>query len=133
MAGFDVPTRGWVSLHADTNSVVTIPSTINGLPVASIGNNAFNDCTNLMTVAIPDTVTNIGDGAFEATPLSNVTIGSNVISIGASAFDFCTRLATVVLPSSVTSIGALAFCACQSLTNISIPFGVTNIGTGAFV
>ena len=45
---------------------VTIPSTINGLPVTSIGFMAFFNCTSLTNIAIPNSVTSIGDGAFEA-------------------------------------------------------------------
>jgi len=43
---------------------VTIPDTINGLPVTSIGDNAFNSLARLISVTLSESVTNIGDGAF---------------------------------------------------------------------
>ena len=43
---------------------VTIPGTINGLPVTSIGDHAFHYWHNLTSVTIPNSVTNIGDDAF---------------------------------------------------------------------
>jgi len=110
---------------------VTIPSTINGLPVTSIGETAFNVITNLTSVTIPNRVTNIGDYAFwSCNSLTNVII-PNVISIGQDAFFDC-GLSSVTLPNSVTSVGYEAFDGCSSLTRITIPYSVTNIGYSAF-
>jgi hypothetical protein len=54
---------------------VTIPDTINGLPVTSIGSGAFAWCSSLTSVTIPDTVTSIGGGAFEnCTSLTTITV-----------------------------------------------------------
>src|ERR1035437_4978053 len=53
-----------ITSYNGTNTVVTIPSSINGLLVTSIGNNAFYNCTNLTSVTIPNSVTNIGNYAF---------------------------------------------------------------------
>src|SRR4029077_59472 len=47
-----------------SSGAVTIPSTINGLPVTSIGDYAFFGCTSLTNVTIPNSVTNIGYAAF---------------------------------------------------------------------
>jgi hypothetical protein len=123
---------------------VTIPSTIAGLPVTSIGDFAFMGNSSLTSATIPDTVRSIRDGAFDAcTNLASVTIGSSVVSIGMLAFNFCTSLTSVNLPDSLRSIndGACAmgagcfgaFSYCTSLTNVVLGNSVTNIGDSAFL
>src|SRR5260221_11715509 len=112
---------------------LTIPSTINGLPVTSIGIGAFVNNIRLTNVTIPNSVTNIGSAAFEyCEGLTNVTIPSSVTSIGNYAFDFCVRLTNLTIPNSVTSIGTNAFSFCTSLTSFAIPSNVTSIAEGTF-
>ena len=111
---------------------VTMPSTINGLPVSSIGDLAFYECASLLSITIPNSVTSIGGWAFEYTGLTSITIPNSVASIGGWAFSGCTSLANVTLGNSVNSIGDDAFYWCTSLTGITIPGSVTNIGKGAF-
>ena len=53
-----------ITRHRGAVGAVTIPSAVNGLPVASIGSSAFKYCTNLTSVTIPDGVRSIGVGAF---------------------------------------------------------------------
>jgi hypothetical protein len=117
---------------------VTIPSTIEGLPVTSIGDSAFFESTNIAKVTIPNGVTNIGDHAFNGSGLAAVTVGNGVTTIGSFAFGFCHSLTSVIIPDSVTCIkdgggwvgGAFSFC--TSLTNVTVGRGVTNIGDFAF-
>ena len=112
---------------------VTIPDTINGLPVTSIGYQAFWLCTNLTSVTIPTSITSIGQGAFYfCTSLTNITIPTSVTSLGQDTFCYCWSLTSVMIPASVTSIGDHAFYDCTSLTNITIPASVTSIGAHAF-
>ncbi len=112
---------------------VTIPPSINGLPVTSIGDSAFRNCWSLPGATIGINVTSIGDSAFaDCWSLASVTIGPHVTSIGDSAFGNCWSLTRVTIPSSVTSIGAWAFYYCTSLTHVSVPGSVTSIGNGAF-
>jgi len=117
----------------DASGSITIPKTINGYTVTSIGSYAFEDCTSLTTITIPDGVTSIGKYAFSGcASLTTITIPDSVTSIGEYAFRVCTSLTTITIPDSVTSIGDWAFCVCTSLTTITIPDSVTSIGGSAF-
>ena len=104
------------------------------LPVSlnRIGVGAFSG-SSVITVDIPDSVTSIGNNAFERCRiLTSCTIGSGVTSIGEKAFYYCSDLPNITLPNSLRTIGASAFTDCSSFTNITIPSGVTSIDARAF-
>ncbi|MDE5768445.1 MAG: leucine-rich repeat protein, partial [Oscillospiraceae bacterium] len=110
---------------------IIIPETIEGLPVKSIGDDVFGGF--LTSITIPDSVTNIGDRAFDGCfKLKSVTIPSRVTNIGAFTFFGCSSLTSVVIPNSVTSIGFRAFSGCSLLESITIPDSVTEIEDYAF-
>jgi len=122
--------------------------------VTSIGDSAFESCTNLTDITIPDSVTSIGNSAFAYTGLKSITIPDSVTNIGNYAFFYtglksitipdsvtsiengtfynCSSLTDIVIPNSVTSIKTAAFSYCRSLTSITIPDSVTSIGSSAF-
>ncbi len=78
-------------------------------------------------------LTSIGNYAFDyCSGLTSVTIPNSVTSIGIEAFDYCSGLTDVTIPNSVTSIGNYAFSGCSGLTEVTIPNSVTSIGYGAF-
>ena len=107
---------------------VTIPDS-----VISIGNRAFSCCASLTSVTIPNSVTALGDRAFEMCySLTNVTIPDGVTSIGDYTFQGCSGLTSMTIPNSVASVGRFAFSACEGLTSMVIPSSVTSIGWGAF-
>jgi hypothetical protein len=127
--------NGTITITGYTGSggAVTIPDTINGLPVTTIGSGAFQNYSSLTNVTIGTNVTSIADSAFAyCTGLTNVTIGTNVTTIGDYAFDGCTSLNSIILPNSITSIGVAVFLGCTSLTNVAIPSSVTSLGDYAF-
>jgi hypothetical protein len=128
-------TDGTITIYGYTGpgGAVTIPGTIDSLPVTSIGENAFWGRTNLTSVTIPDSVTNIGDYAFTScTSLTNVVIGNKVSSIGNLAFSHCTNLTGITIPGSITTIPYQAFSYCTSLTDVTILHGVSSILDEAF-
>ena len=93
----------------------------------------FQNCYNLTTVTISDTVKEIGENAFaECKDLYSVNILSSVTEIGARAFQGCTHLESIKIPASVTKIGAYAFKGCTNLTEVIIPDSVTEISEHAF-
>lgn len=96
--------------------------------ITTIGNYAFDNCSSLTSITIPDGVTSIGNDAFfKCMSLTSITIPDSVTSIGSDAFKGCSGLTSITIPNSVKSIGQGAFDSCTSLTNITIPDGVTFI------
>lgn len=99
----------------------------------SIPDSAFSDCSSIIRITIPNSVTSIGSTAFQnCTSLTSITIPNSVTSIGVYAFQSCTALESITIPNSVTSISSYTFTKCTSLTSIIIPNSVTSIGECAF-
>ncbi len=122
------------SIGTAKDTDVVIPSIYNDMPVTSIGDEAFEGCSSLTIITIPDSVTSIGSSAFRGCRcLTSITIPDSVTSIGHSAFEVCSSLESITIGDSVTSIGHSAFFGCSSLTSITIPDSVTSIGHSAFV
>lgn len=108
-------------------SLVT-PITLGGVPVTSIGENAFRSYTGLTSITIPASVTSIGHTAFMmCSNLSSIKFASDsrLLTIGIAAFESCTSLKSITIPASVTSIGDNAFNS-SSLTTmyVSTPNGL---------
>jgi hypothetical protein len=138
---------GAITITGDTNipvnGVVVIPNTINDLTVTSIGDEAFIGST-LTSVTIPDSVTSIGQYAFDYCPsLTNVSIGDGVSSIGIYAFSDCANLTAIVVDLnnlSYSSVSGVLFDKHQTtliafpggIGNYTVPPGVSSIGDYAF-
>ena len=103
---------------------VTVPSTIDGLPVVRIGNGNGGSFdfygTNVTSVILPNSVIDIAAGAFGGCyTLTNVTLGQNVATIGNYAFNGC-PLSSVQIPGCVMFIAGSAFFGCYSLKAITV-------------
>lgn len=108
------PTTGTITKYIESDTVVVIPSKINGVTVETIGHGAF-ERSAVTSVTIPDSVTAIHDGAFaNCSQLTNISIPNSVTSIGFSAFEHCTSLKSITLPSSLRSISEALFSAALS-------------------
>jgi len=124
-----------------------IPSEINGKQVTGIGGQAFEGCTGLENITIPDSVTEIGLEAFSGcTSLTNITIPDSVTKIGSSAFSGCSSLTAIDVEignNNYTSVNGVLFnkgkteliCYPAGKTDKSynIPNSVTSIGYSAFI
>lgn len=100
--------------------------------VTNVSSMAFYHCTNLTTVTLPDTVTDLGQYAFAGcTALGQISM-NGVEKIGTGCFYDCLSLANLILPQTLRSIGGEAFYRCKSLAGITIPAGVGEMGSSVF-
>ena len=119
----------------DKNAIgttVDIPEDVNGLKVVEIAKEAFDGCSKLEAVDIPNSVKAIGKSAFRSCfGLKKVKFSTGLTTIGESAFLNC-HLKAVDFPNGLTRIGGSAFNNCNNLTEVKFPSGVQTIGNGAF-
>ena len=130
---FAVLSDGTVEItgYKGTVTNVTIPKTLDGRAVTSIGASAFRG-SSLESITIPEGVTSIGTSSIsDCSSLKSISLPDSILSIGDYAFSGCGSLGSISLPDSVTSIGASAFRG-SSLESITIPEGVTSIGESTF-
>ena len=112
---------------------ITIPSFLDGYPVATIGDKAFYDNDGLTSVVIPDSVTKMGNFVFQdCRGLTSVTIGDGLKAIGGNAFADCTSLRTVDMGQTVGTIRSSAFDGCTSLSDIVWSPCVVTVDSYAF-
>lgn len=108
---------------------ITLPNN-----VTTIGGYAFCNCYKLEGINIPNNVTTIGSGAFaNCYKLSEVTLPNGVQSIEETLFFNSYGLECVTLPEGVLTIGDAAFLGCSNLKSVNIPSTVTSIGSSAFL
>lgn len=93
---------------------------------------SFEQIQKIERVIIQEGATSIGNYAFQNFFITSIAIPGSVTSIGDNAFNTCCGLENVTLSEGVTSIGDGAF-SITSLKSIFIPSSVTSIGEGAFV
>lgn len=158
-----------VSSGRNCSGHVVIPSTINytyynsslkkditeTYVVTAIAKSAFSYCDSLISVMLPNTITNIGHDAFRESGLTSiripesvdtiyyqmfldckylkdVTIPSNVKSIQRKSFMNCTSLQTITFPDSITTIEHQMFDGCTQLSSVILPQGIDSIAFAAF-
>jgi len=111
--------------------VLIIPTHINGYPVTSIGESAFQG-TSITELYIPGSVISIGFEAFDGIrTLTRVTLNEGLEAIGEGAF-VLTSITEINVPGSVISIGGEAFGGIKTLTSVTLNEGLRRIGDSAF-
>ena len=115
-------------LLMDENGTLRIPDS-----VTEIGEGAFSGIEGLKTIIIPGTVKTIATSAFSFnTTLETVILEEGVENIGNQAFNGCSNIKNVNLPESLKRIGNLAFYQCSKLETVTIPGNIQDIGSYAF-
>jgi hypothetical protein len=99
-----------------------------------IGDHAFARCTVVRDVMLSPLFTHIGEGAFENSALTHVTLPDALTRIEDHAFDSCSCLVSVTLPKSLTHVGESAFSECSGLQSVNLHAckSLTHIGDDAF-
>lgn len=144
-----------LTAYTGTQSLVVIPETLGGYPVAKIGADAFLNCQSVTQITIPEGVVSIGNYAFCGTGLTDIKIPDSVVSIGGFvfcrcyslqsvelsqnlqtigeyAFSWCRALEQAVLPDSLTDLGGYVFMGCSALNKVNIPESISSMGDGVF-
>ena len=125
--GTSIPHRAFASCGCGVKKLV-IPDS-----VTIIGDSAFQDCTELEAVTLPESLTKIGSKAFwGCKALRKLVIPDKVTIIETHSFYGCTGLTEVILPSYCEEIRDFAFEDCRALGEICIPETVSFIGPAAF-
>ena len=123
--------------YDDTLSSLIIPSSVDGVPVTSIGDKAFKDLEISGDIVIPKTIERIGEEAFmNAYSLDGkIYLPSSLNTIGDRAFFGCSSLeGDLIIPDSVESIGSQAFAFCVKLgKGVYGGKGLKNIGHDVFL
>ena len=112
------------SFLGDLPDVLVIPAEYAGVPVISIGENAFEYAHTFSstpsTIVLPDTVKEIKASAFQDTYSREIILPEGLERIGDAAFCNAARLTEIVIPASVVEIGESAFGCCESLASITV-------------
>lgn len=149
-------TEAEILSYSGSESSLVLPSTLNGYPVTSIANSAFEassissvtvpegvtnisqfafaKCDNLITVVLPSTLTYLGLSAFyESYSLENVNLeDTSITGVNMMTFSGCTYLEKIALPTTCAGIYSGAFANCISLESVFIPREVQTIFDNAF-
>ena len=101
--------------------------------VTEIGNFAFQGNTNLVNVQMSENVTTLGTQIFYGcTNLESVNLSDEITVINDYDFHGCSKLAMEKLPDSLTTIGGSAFYGCTNLALTELPSTITTVGSSAF-
>ena len=147
--------EGNTAIPATYAGEFNVPASVNGYTVKKVGAHAFNGCSNITSMILPEGLEEIGDYAFKSTTdmttvslpeslekigqcaflesgITAVDLPENTLLLGLNAFYHCAQLASVKLPSQINTLSACLFEGCSSLTSIVIPNSVKTISMYCF-
>lgn len=117
----------------DASGDVVIPDEIDGIPVVSIGRDAFDMNDNITSVTIGNSVKEIGSGAFfDCRSLSQVSFGRGVSVIRADAFSHCQMLVMMKFGNSLSTVERGAFENCRKLKSVTFGTRIGSVDERAF-
>ncbi len=112
---------------------VTVPDTLDGLPVTVIGGLAFYYGVPVENVKLPSTVTELAENAFYyCRSLKHLELPDSLVTLGDKCFSWCLSLTALTVPPGVTAIPDYCFNECAGLEWLTLPDGVTSVGVRAF-
>lgn len=108
-----------VKCEDKTITLCVIPSEYKGIPVKAIAGWGFDECTQLSSITIPESITIIGTAAFQSCKsLTSITLPEGVSTISPSAFNGCSSLTTLYLPHTLADIGRSFIAYCYAIEDI---------------
>ena len=129
ISGTGPVSKGALEIEAWVENVKTVEI---GSGITSICGCAFFGCEKLKTVSIPNTVTEIGGRAFFESGIESITLPDSVTLLGDGAFQHCYNLKTVTLSNNIKSIGYDVFDHCASIKSLVLPKNLKEIGAMNF-
>lgn len=94
---------------------------------------AFENCTYIESISVPDSITQIGESAFLGCAyLKSFDIPQGLTEIKQATFQGCEALVNITIPSTITILDHACFQYCKSLTDITLPYGLQKIGMLVF-
>ncbi|MBR2283655.1 MAG: leucine-rich repeat protein [Ruminococcus sp.] len=112
---------------------VTVPETIDGLPVTEIANKAFMYCSSLESLTLPDSIESIGSYAFwECRKMVLTELPASLKALGHDAFYYCEGITALTIPAGVTEIEEAVFYSCHNLKTLKMSDNVVSVGPEAF-
>ena len=122
-----------VVAYGGSDTAITVPDTLHGMPVVGIANNVFSDKISITSVTLPDGIAYLGAGAFSGCiSLTNISLPDSVETIDEECFYRCMALESITLPESLITLGAAAFGEAIGLETVVMKNNVTTIGNYAF-
>lgn len=112
---------------------LVVPTSLGGYPVTWIGSSAFEGCSGLTSIILPEGLVTLGSSAFRnCQALTEIVIPDSVQLNSGYVFSGCTRLRSAKLPASSAVIPYEMFYGCSALTSVILPTNLTSISNYAF-